>query len=91
MNIWYSKNAGLADHVRCIRQLVQIAEKSVKFLSSLLETDQFIVKNVIQNIENTDCIKNVLDYQFKIFFFDLFFKTIELSNNDRKSSSANLS
>lgn len=63
MNIWYSENAvpvevgALVDHVRCIRQFVQIAGKSVKFLSSLLEIDQSTVKSVIQNIENTDCIK----------------------------------
>jgi hypothetical protein len=44
----------LVDHARCIRQLVQIVDKNVKFLSSPLETDRFIAKNVIQNIENTN-------------------------------------
>jgi hypothetical protein len=47
----------LADHAKCIRQLVLTVGKNVKFLSSRLEIDQFIAKSVTQNIENTNRIK----------------------------------
>ena len=59
VNKWHLENEALiedlADHARCIRQLVRIADKNAKFLSSHLETDQFIAKTVFQNIENSDC------------------------------------
>lgn len=55
---WHLENAtsveGLADRVKCIRQLVQIAVQNVKYHSNLLKEGLSTVKSVIQNIENID-------------------------------------
>ena len=59
MNKWHLENAASveaasADHVRCTKQLVQIADKNVRFRSNLLKEGPCIVESVIQNTENIE-------------------------------------
>ena len=59
VNKWHLENAAsaeaaLVDHVKCIRQFVQIVEKNARFHSSLLKEDRFTAGSVTQNIENTE-------------------------------------
>jgi len=58
VNKWHLENAGsaeaLADHVKCIRQLVQIAVQKQRFHSSQLKADPCIVESVIKNIEDIE-------------------------------------
>jgi hypothetical protein len=58
VNKWHLENAALAealaDHARCIRQLVQIAAQRQRSLSSLLKEDPCIAESVIKNIENIE-------------------------------------
>jgi hypothetical protein len=53
----------LVDHAKCIRQLVQIVVRNVKFRSNQLKADQSTAGNVIQNIENI----NPRDYVIECF------------------------
>jgi hypothetical protein len=59
---WHLENAalveGLADRVRCIRQLVQIAVQNVKYRSNLLKEGLSTAKTVTENIGDIDLVRN---------------------------------
>jgi cobalamin biosynthesis protein CobD/CbiB len=58
VNKWHLESAApaeaLADHVKCIRQLVQIAVQRQKSHSSQLKVGPFIAESVIKNIEDIE-------------------------------------
>ena len=65
MKKWHLEIADSAvltkDQEKCTRLFAQTVVQKLKFLSNQPKEDLCIVENVIQNIENTDRIKNVLD------------------------------
>ena len=77
VNKWYSEIADsvavhVMVHVKCIRQLVQIAVRNVKFLSNRPKEDLCIVEIAIKNIKNSRLNWKCFCVDNWIFLFYLF-------------------